>query len=125
MKVKYADRIYTVSDIKETGGLTWYGIEDEPNHIDWVHDVEIVVTRDEIINEAKNDYMKAIGAEPRPDEPRNNLDVVDAYIRGAEYAFDYALQQAKQVIIEHFGVDDKYADMVEELFNRLDERLGE
>lgn len=42
MKVKYANRIYTVSDIKETGGITWYGIEDEPNHIDWVHDVEII-----------------------------------------------------------------------------------
>lgn len=83
------------------------------------------MTREEIINEAKDDYMKEIGAEPRPDEPRNNLDVVDAYIRGAEFAFDYALQEAKSVVLEHFGVDDKYADEVDDLFNHLDERLGE
>jgi len=82
------------------------------------------MTREEIINEAKDDYMKAIGAEPRPDEPRNNLDVVDAYIRGAEYAFDYALQEAKSVVLEHFGIEDKYADEVEDLFNQLEERLG-
>lgn len=82
------------------------------------------MTREEIINEAKDDYMKAIGAEPRPDEPRNNLDVVDAYIKGAEFAFDYALQEAKTVVLGHFGIEDKYADEVEDLFNQLDERLG-
>lgn len=82
------------------------------------------MTREELIKEAKDDYMKAIGAEPRPDEPRNNLDVVDAYIRGAEFAFDYALQEAKSVVLEHFGIDDKYADEVEDLFNQLEERLG-
>lgn len=82
------------------------------------------MTREEIINEAKDDYMKAIGAEPRADEPRNNLDVVDAYIRGAEFAFDYALQEAKSVVLEHFGIEDKYADEVENLFNQLEERLG-
>lgn len=42
MRVKYADRIYDVIETRVSGGMTWYGIEDEPNHIDWVHDVEII-----------------------------------------------------------------------------------
>jgi len=42
MKVKYADRIYNVVTTSNYGGMTWYGIEDEPGHIDWVHEVEII-----------------------------------------------------------------------------------
>ena len=42
MKVKYADRIYDVIETRVSGGMMWYGIEDEPNHIDWVHEVEII-----------------------------------------------------------------------------------
>lgn len=48
----------------------------------------------------------------------------DALRRGAEWAFDYALQEAKSVVLEHFGIEDKYADEVEDLFNKLEERLG-
>lgn len=113
MKVKYADRIYTVSEIKETGGITWYGIEDEPNHIDWVHDVEIVDTREDIMKEA---VVEKYG--------NDTCRAAEHFMKGMEYAFDYALQEAKHVIIEHFGVDDKYADEVDDLFNQLDERLG-
>ena len=43
MKVKFAGRVY---DVKETrtlpGGLTQYGVEDEPGHIDWLVNVKIV-----------------------------------------------------------------------------------
>ena len=43
MKIKYAGRIYDVVDTKELpGGLTLYGIEDEPGHIDYVSNVQIV-----------------------------------------------------------------------------------
>ena len=43
MKVKYANRIYDVVDTKEMpGGLTMYGIEDEPGHIDYVSNVQVV-----------------------------------------------------------------------------------
>lgn len=35
-KVKYLGNEYNVLDIKENMGITWYGIEDEPNHIDYV-----------------------------------------------------------------------------------------
>lgn len=35
-KVKYANGEYNVLEIKEIAGVTYYGIEDEPNHIDYV-----------------------------------------------------------------------------------------
>jgi len=35
-KIKYAGREYNVLEIKENMGIIWYGIEDEPNHIDYV-----------------------------------------------------------------------------------------
>lgn len=35
-KVKYANGEYNVLEIKEIAGVTYFGIEDEPNHIDYV-----------------------------------------------------------------------------------------
>jgi hypothetical protein len=35
-KVKYAGREYNVLEVKDVSGVTFYGIEDEPNHIDYV-----------------------------------------------------------------------------------------
>lgn len=35
-KVKYAGNWYNVFDIKESAGVQFYGIEDEPNHIDYI-----------------------------------------------------------------------------------------
>mgnify|MGYP006992109972 CR=1 FL=1 len=35
-KVRYAGSEYNVSEIKDIAGVTFYGIEDEPNHIDYV-----------------------------------------------------------------------------------------
>ena len=35
-KVKYAGSEYNVLDVKDVAGITYYGIEDEPNHIDFV-----------------------------------------------------------------------------------------
>lgn len=35
-KVKYAGSEYNVLEIKESAGVIYYGIEDEPNHIDYV-----------------------------------------------------------------------------------------
>jgi len=42
MKVKFANRIYEVLFTKELAGLTMYAVEDEPNHIDWLINVEVV-----------------------------------------------------------------------------------
>lgn len=43
-KVKIADREYNVIEIKVSAGVTFYGIEDEPNHIDYIlaNDCEII-----------------------------------------------------------------------------------
>ena len=35
-KVKYASCTYNVLEVKDIAGVTYYGIEDEPNHIDYV-----------------------------------------------------------------------------------------
>ena len=35
-KVKYAGSEYNVLEVKDIAGVTYYGIEDEPNHIDYV-----------------------------------------------------------------------------------------
>ena len=35
-KVKYAGIEYNVLEVKDIAGVTYYGIEDEPNHIDYV-----------------------------------------------------------------------------------------
>ena len=45
MEVRYAGKIYDVVGTKAMpGGLTAYGIEDEPGHTDWITNVEIVGT---------------------------------------------------------------------------------
>ena len=41
MKIKFVDKVYKVLDTKISAGVVWYKIEDEPNHFDWVHNVEI------------------------------------------------------------------------------------
>lgn len=44
-KIRYASNEYNVLDIKDIAGVTFYGIEDEPNHIDYVkaENCEIIV----------------------------------------------------------------------------------
>ena len=42
MKVKFGNRIYEVLFTKELAGLTMYAVEDEPNHIDWLINVEVI-----------------------------------------------------------------------------------
>ena len=42
MKIKFANKIYEVLFTKELAGLTMYAVEDEPNHIDWLINVEVV-----------------------------------------------------------------------------------
>lgn len=42
MQIIFAGNIYDVLKTKVSCGIIWYKIEDEPNHYDWVHDVEII-----------------------------------------------------------------------------------
>lgn len=46
MKVRFAGKIYDVVDTRTIpGGVMQYAVEDEPNHIDWLTDVEIIDSR--------------------------------------------------------------------------------
>lgn len=42
MKVKFANKIFEVLYTKNVAGQTMYAVEDEPNHIDWLLNVEVV-----------------------------------------------------------------------------------
>ena len=42
MKVKFANKVFEVLYTREMAGLTMYAVEDEPNHIDWLINVEVV-----------------------------------------------------------------------------------
>lgn len=42
MKVKFANRIFEVLYTKEVAGLALYAVEDEPNHVDWLTNVEVI-----------------------------------------------------------------------------------
>ena len=42
MKVKYANKVYDVLYTMKFLGKSIYAVEDEPNHIDWLVNVEIV-----------------------------------------------------------------------------------
>ena len=48
MKIKFANRIYDVLYTKELDGYIMYAVEDEPNHIDWLVNVEVVDDADKL-----------------------------------------------------------------------------
>lgn len=73
------------------------------------------MTRKELIKEAAQNELRKYP---------NFCITAPAFRLGAEWAFDFALQEAKSVVLEHFGIGDEYADEVEDLFNKLEERLG-
>lgn len=55
MKIKFGNRWYNVLDTKESCGITWYAIADEPNHIDWINnpeDIMIVMNYEQKYKEA-------------------------------------------------------------------------
>ena len=69
----------------------------------------------------REDFFKEVAVEKFGND---TCRAAEHFMKGMEYALDYALQEAKSVVLEHFGIDDKYADEVEDLFNKLEERLG-
>ncbi|MBR1453045.1 MAG: hypothetical protein IJ593_00140, partial [Lachnospiraceae bacterium] len=54
MKVKFANRIYEVLFTKELAGLTMYAVEDEPNHIDWLINVEVIDSEKKELKKIEN-----------------------------------------------------------------------
>ena len=58
MKVKFANRIYEVLFTKELAGLTMYAVEDEPNHIDWLINVEVVDAEKKELRKIEQKHVK-------------------------------------------------------------------
>ena len=71
-KVKYAGSEYNVLEIQKIAGVTYYGIEDEPNHIDYVlpDNCEIVRDHSYDVKEKGNPYptKSVIFSEQKPVE---------------------------------------------------------
>lgn len=84
MKVKFANRIYEVLFTKELAGLTMYAVEDEPNHIDWLINVEVV--------DAKKKELKKIEEEE---------------YNGEDYGID-SLYHAQRILEKTLGKVDGY-----------------
>lgn len=72
MKVKFANKVYEVLYTKEVAGKTMYAVEDEPNHIDWLVNVEVIneeesedeETRKEIIGFLRRKFESSCSPTP-------------------------------------------------------------
>ena len=69
MKVKFANRIYDVLFTKELAGLTMYAVEDEPNHIDWLINVEVVDAEKKELKKLSQRMISAEAKEALYDKP--------------------------------------------------------
>lgn len=57
-------------------------------------------------------------------EPHPHIDK-KSFEEGAKYAFDFAMQEFRTLILDHFGYDDPlYEDEVDDLINRFLHQLG-
>ena len=80
-KVKYAGSEYNVLEVKDIAGVTFYGIEDEPNHIDYVKAENCEIISGYAIKENGSPYptKPAVFSEKKPaawseeDEPQKEL----------------------------------------------------
>lgn len=67
-KVKYAGSEYNVLEVKDIAGVTYYGIEDKPNHIDYVKAENCEIISDYVIKENVSPYptKPAVFSEQKP-----------------------------------------------------------
>ena len=121
-KVKYAGREYNVLEIKENMGITWYGIEDEPNHIDYVKANSCEIISGYAIKENGSPYptKPAIFAGHNPTEEDMKEALRTEYEKGRADAFvqmqkGWSEKDEKMLnsIIEDFG-DGKTSNMLQE-----------
>ena len=92
MKVKFANRIYEVLFTKELAGLTMYAVEDEPNHIDWLINVEVV---------------DAEKKEPKKIEQKPN-DKVEQRFKVKYAGSEYNVLEVKDIAgVTFYGIEDE------------------
>ena len=101
-KVKYAGSEYNVLEVKDIAGVTFYGIEDEPNHIDYVKAENCEIISGYAIKENGSPYptKSAVFSEQKQEwseEDKEMLDRIDdsleAYATKVRSEKDYELEE--------------------------------
>ena len=88
-KVKYAGSEYNVLEVKDSAGIIFYGIEDEPNHIDYVKAENCEIIDGYAIKENGSPYPTkiAVFSEQKPawsEEDERKFSDILALLRGGE-----------------------------------------
>lgn len=139
-KVKYAGSEYNVLEIKESAGVKFYGIEDEPNHIDYVlsDDCEIISGYGEKEKGSPYPTKSAIFSEQKPnwseeDEKRikkvMHIISCDGRISNEECKniFDW-LESIKERVQPHWKPSEKQLDALQYVYRNcnppLSDKLG-
>lgn len=107
MKVKFANRIYEVLFTKELAGLTMYAVEDEPNHIDWLINVEVIDANKKELNKIEQKLACAWSEE---DEKR---------LKRAIHIFEDNLEN-----FENTGINDEIDESLISWLKSLKHRIG-
>ena len=124
-KVKYAGNEYNVFEIKEIAGVTFYGIEDEPNHIDYVKAENCEIISVYAIKENSSTYLTkpAVFSEKKPKR------MISAEAKEAMYdkpacawseKDENILEDIKEAIINYWGGDTQ--DILLDWLKSLKER---
>ena len=97
-KVKYAGSEYNVLEVKDIAGVTFYGIEDEPNHIDYVKAENCEIITGYAIKENGSPYptKPAVFSEKKPAAWSKDDEEMFQSCTGAIWAADYYLYEDKQ-----------------------------
>ena len=98
-KVKYAGSEYNVFETKDIAGVTFYGIEDEPNHIDYVQAENCERVGGYGIKEIGSPYptKPAVFSEHNPAWSEEDRDYYDAIIAKLEVTQEDALLTDNQM----------------------------
>ena len=105
-KVKYAGNEYNVFETKDIAGVTFYGIEDEPNHIDYVKAENCEIISVYAIKENGSPYptKPAVFSEKKPKR------MISAEAKECIYGSDN-----EQVSSEKIGKNDTLLDLLQKM----------
>ena len=112
MKVKFANKVYEVLYSKEVAGKTVYAVEDEPNHIDWLVNVEVIDTDEESDDdEVKKEIINYFKCQSREEPLRK--DIHNKWIAWLEKQGEMNIQNNNPLKIEpdkfYFCIKDYFA----------------
>ena len=99
-KVKYAGSEYNVLEVKDTAGVTYYGIEDEPNHIDYVQAKNCERVGGYSIKESRSPFptKPAKFSEQKPTWSEEDEEIVNGIINDIQERLeDYPTEQLAEI----------------------------